>query len=100
MESKCLNPAILQRVFRHWGSPHVDLFALKLNSELTTYLRAGGMESGQSSPVMDRPVCLCIPSNEPNQADSEETCHRQGRVNLDSTGVAKTGVILRTTQCQ
>ena len=33
-----LNPAVVRRVFRHWGSPQVDLFALKRNSKLTTYM--------------------------------------------------------------
>jgi len=33
-----LNPAVVRRVFRHWGSPQVDLFALKLNSKLATYM--------------------------------------------------------------
>ena len=33
-----LNPAVARRVFRVWGSPHVDLFALKCNTKLATYM--------------------------------------------------------------
>ena len=33
-----LNPAVARRVFRVWGSPHVDLFALKCNTTLATYM--------------------------------------------------------------
>ena len=33
-----LNPAVARRVFRVWGSPHMDLFALKCNPKLATYM--------------------------------------------------------------
>ena len=33
-----LNPAVARRVFRVWGSPLVDLFALKCNTKLATYM--------------------------------------------------------------
>jgi len=33
-----LDPAVVRRVFRQWGSPHVDLFALKRNSKLPMYM--------------------------------------------------------------
>ena len=33
-----LNPAVARRVFRVRGSPHVDLFALKCNTKLATYM--------------------------------------------------------------
>ena len=33
-----LNPAVARRVFRVWGSPHMDLFALKCNTKLATYM--------------------------------------------------------------
>ena len=33
-----LNPAVARRVFRVWGSPQVDLFALKCNTKLATYM--------------------------------------------------------------
>ena len=33
-----MNPAVARRVFRVWGSPHVDLFALKCNTKLATYM--------------------------------------------------------------
>ena len=33
-----LNPAVARRVFRVWGSPHVDLFALQCNTKLATYM--------------------------------------------------------------
>ena len=33
-----LNPAVARRVFRVWGSPHVDLLALKCNTKLATYM--------------------------------------------------------------
>ena len=33
-----LNPAVARRVFRVWGSPHVDLFALKCITKLATYM--------------------------------------------------------------
>ena len=33
-----LNPAVARRVFRVWGSVHVDLFALKCNTKLATYM--------------------------------------------------------------
>ena len=33
-----LNPAVARRVFRVRGSPHVDLFALKCNTKLSTYM--------------------------------------------------------------
>ena len=33
-----LNPAVVRRVFRVWGSPHMGLFALKCNPKLATYM--------------------------------------------------------------
>ena len=33
-----LNPAVARRVFRVWGSTHVDLFALECNTKLATYM--------------------------------------------------------------
>lgn len=33
-----LNQAVADEVFHLWGSPHVDLFALKMNTKLDTYM--------------------------------------------------------------
>ena len=33
-----MNPAIVNKVFRNWGSPHVDLFALKQNTKLPVFM--------------------------------------------------------------
>ena len=39
LKTECsLNPAVARRLFRVWGSPHVDLFALKCNTQLATYM--------------------------------------------------------------
>ena len=33
-----VNQSIMDRVFSHWGRPHVDLFALSCNTKLTTFM--------------------------------------------------------------
>ena len=33
-----MNQTIVDKVFRHWGSPHVDLFALKQNTKLPVFM--------------------------------------------------------------
>ena len=71
-----LNPAVARRVFRVWGSPHVDLFALKCNTKLATYMspipEPRGLEGRQSSPIVGRSVRLRVPTNGSDQTDSEQ----------------------------
>jgi len=71
---------------------------LQISNLHVSDLRTGGMEGGQSSPILDRSVRLRVSPNVSNQANSEQACPRQGRVNPDSTVVAQTGVVPGTSQ--
>ena len=91
-----LYPAVARRVFRVWSSPQVDLFALKCTAKLATYIsdsQIGGLESRQFSIIIGRYVCLCIPTNNSDQADSEQVNLALRRTDPHSPPLAKTGMV-------
>ena len=88
---------IADRIFRAWGRPFVDLFALGINTKLTTYISPHSgrdvMESGQSCPELGRPVRLCVPSDKPDKGMSKQGQNRKLRYRPDRPRLAKSGVV-------
>ena len=64
-----LNQTVADRIFRAWGRPFVDLFALGKNTKIgnVRLTHSGGdiMENEQSCPELGRPVRVCVPSDKP-----------------------------------
>ena len=65
-----------RQVFRAWGRPFVDLFALGKEHEIGNIrlTHSGGdvLESGQSCPELERPVRICVPSDKPVKGLSKQ----------------------------
>ena len=92
-----LNPAVVRRVFRVWGSPHMGLFALKCNPKLATYM----------SPIPETEVWkvdslvqswegryVRVPTNGFDQTDSEQVNLAQSGADPHSLPpLAETGMV-------
>ena len=92
LKTECsLNPAVARRVFRVWGSPHVDLFALKCNTKLATYMSP--IPEPEASPIVGRSVRLCVPTNGSDQTDSEQVDLAQSGADPHSPPLAETGMV-------
>ena len=92
-----LNQAIADRIFRAWGRPFVDLFALGKNTKLAIYVspHSGGdvLESGQSCPELGRPLRVCVPSDKPDKGLSKQGQNRKRRDRPNSASLAQPGVV-------
>ena len=94
-----LNQTVADRIFRAWGRPFVDLFALGKNTKLAIYVspirHSGGdvLESGQSCPELGRPVRICVPSDKPDKGLSKQGQNRKRRDRPNSASLAQPGVV-------
>ena len=92
-----LNQTVADRIFRAWGRPFVDLFALGMNTKFgnirLTHSGGGVLESGQSCPELGRPVCVCVPSDKPDKGLSKQGQNRKRRDRPDSSRLAQPGVV-------
>ena len=91
-----LNQTIADRIFRAWGRPFVDLFALGKNTKLAIRLpHSGGdiLESGQSCPELGRPVRIRVPSDKPDKGLSKQGQNRERRDHPNSASLAQPGVV-------
>ena len=86
-----LNQTIADRIFRAWGRPFVDLFALRINTKLATYIspiqEENVTESGQFT------LTACTPMHTLRQGLSKQGQNRKRRDRPDSTRLAKSGVV-------
>ena len=93
-----LNPAVARRVFRVWGSPQVDLFALKCNTKLATYMspipepEAWKVDSLVQS-WEGLSVRLRVPTNGSDQTDSEQVNLAQSGTDSHSPLLADSGMV-------
>ena len=92
-----LNQTVADRIFRAWGRPFVDLFALRKNTKLAIYVspHSGGdvLESGQSCPELGRPVRVCVPSDKPDKGLSKQGQNRKCRDRPNSASLAQPGMV-------
>ena len=51
------------------------------------------LESGQSCPELERPVCICVPSDKPDKGLSKQGQNRKRRDRPDSSRLAQPGVL-------
>ena len=92
-----LNQTVADRIFRAWGRPFVDLFALGKKHEIGNMRlpHSGGdvLESGQSCPELGRPVRVCVPSDKPDKGLSKQGQNRKCRDRPNSASLAQPGMV-------
>ena len=92
-----LNQTVADRIFRAWGRPFVDLFALGKNTKLAIYVspirEETSWESGQSCPELGRPVRVCVPSDKPDKGLSKQGQNRKRRDCPNSASLAQLGMV-------
>ena len=70
-----LHPQVFKQICQKWFTPHVDLFATRLNHKLVRIScpRPKGLGHRCSKHKLDEPHCLCLPSyGSPSQGDPKD----------------------------
>ena len=91
-----LNPAVVRRVFRVWGSPHMGLFAFKCNPKLATYMSPiPEPESWKVDSLVQswEGRYVRVPTNGFDQTDSEQVNLAQSGADPHSPLLAETGMV-------
>ena len=76
---RSLHPQVFKQICHKWFTPHVDLFATRLNHKLPLYVspvpdqNAWDIDAPKSKHKLVGSHCLCLPSNgSPSQGDPKD----------------------------
>ena len=88
------NQTIAHRIFCAWGRPFVDLFAVRRNTKLATYVSPIREEtSWKVDSLVQNWDGLYVPSDKPNKGLSKQGQNRKRRDRPDSARLAQSGVV-------
>ena len=92
-----LNQTVADRIFRAWGRPFVDLFALGKNTKLAIYVSPIREETSWKVDSLvqnwDGPVRVCVPSDKPDKGLSKQGQNRKCRDRPNSASLAQPGMV-------